>query len=74
MKQRLKLGLAILADSSVLFLDEPISNLDDRAKLWCKQLLQNHCKDRLVIIASNEPEDFELVNYKIQLEVNMNTK
>jgi len=74
MKQRLKLGLAILADSSVLFLDEPISNLDDRAKLWCKQLLQNHCEDRLVIIASNEPEDFELVDYKIQLEMNMNTK
>lgn len=69
MKQRLKLGLAILSETPVLFLDEPISNLDDRAKLWCKQLLQNHCENRLVIIASNEPEDFELVNYKIELEI-----
>lgn len=74
MKQRLKLGLAILADSPVLFLDEPISNLDDRAKLWCKQLLKKHCADRLVIIASNEPEDFELVNQKIHLEINTSTK
>ncbi|HRG67849.1 MAG: ATP-binding cassette domain-containing protein [Saprospiraceae bacterium] len=67
MKQRLKLALAILADSKVLFLDEPISNLDDRAKIWCKQLIKEHCLDRLVIIASNEPEDFELVQEKIQL-------
>jgi len=70
MKQRLKLGLSILADSDILFLDEPISNLDDRAKLWCKQLIKQHCTDRLIIIASNEPEDFELVQEKIQLDTN----
>lgn len=53
MKQRLKLGLAILADTSVLLLDEPISNLDKNAIDWYKELIAHYTKERTVIVCSN---------------------
>jgi len=53
MKQRLKLGLAILADTPVLLLDEPVSNLDRNAIAWYKQLVGNYTKERTVIVCSN---------------------
>ncbi|MEI8135940.1 MAG: ABC transporter ATP-binding protein [Bacteroidota bacterium] len=57
MKQRLKLGVAILCDTSLLLLDEPVSNLDATAIEWYKQLIKNYSKDRTVIVASNAIQD-----------------
>jgi ABC-type multidrug transport system ATPase subunit len=57
MKQRLKLGVAILCDTPLLLLDEPVSNLDANAIAWYKQLLKDHSKDRTVIVASNAIQD-----------------
>lgn len=56
MKQRVKLGLAILADTSVLLLDEPSSHLDARAITWYQELLREHASDRIVFVASNKEE------------------
>lgn len=56
MKQRLKLGLAILADTPLLLLDEPISNLDKEAIAWYKQLICNHSSNRTIIVCSNAIE------------------
>ncbi len=53
MKQRLKLGLAILADTQLLLLDEPVSNLDRKAIEWYKHLIGAYCKERMVIVCSN---------------------
>jgi ABC-type multidrug transport system ATPase subunit len=53
MKQRLKLGLAILADTPVLLLDEPSSNLDKDGIEWYKKMIEEHTKDRTVIVCSN---------------------
>lgn len=53
MKQRLKLGLAILADAPVLLLDEPVSNLDRAAIAWYKKLIDTYTKERTVIVCSN---------------------
>ena len=53
MKQRLKLGLAILSDTPLLLLDEPVSNLDKSAIDWYKQLIATYTKDRTVIVCSN---------------------
>jgi ABC-type multidrug transport system ATPase subunit len=72
MKQRLKLGLAILSDAPLLLLDEPISNLDKEAIAWYKQLISNHSGNRTVIVCSNaiEQEYFfcdttlNVMNYK----------
>jgi ABC-type multidrug transport system ATPase subunit len=59
MKQRLKLGLAFWSNSPILLLDEPTSNLDAQAIRWYLDNVQNHSIDRLTIIASNQPNEYE---------------
>lgn len=57
MKQRLKLGLAILADAPLLLLDEPVSNLDKNAIIWYKSLIQTYASHRTVIVCSNNIDE-----------------
>ncbi len=57
MKQRLKLGLAICSDTSLLLLDEPTATLDEKSVNWFHQLLEKYAANRLIIIASNEERD-----------------
>lgn len=57
MKQRLKLGLAILTDTPLLLLDEPVSNLDKNAIDWFKNLITTYSENRTVIVASNAITD-----------------
>jgi ABC-type multidrug transport system ATPase subunit len=72
MKQRLKLGLSFLCESPILILDEPTSNLDSVGIEWYQNLLNLHCKNRLVIVATNMPE-VELSQYT-QSVIMQNTK
>ncbi len=66
MKQRLKLGLAFYTEASIIFLDEPGTNLDEQAFTWYMDNLKQLPKDILVFIASNQrneyPADAEVVN------------
>lgn len=57
MKQRLKVGLAILADAPLLLLDEPLSNLDKEGLIWFDNLMKQYINNKTVIIASNNIED-----------------
>lgn len=57
MKQRLKLALAFLADTPLLLLDEPLSNLDKNAGLWYKQMVELYTGNRTVLVCSNAIED-----------------
>ncbi len=57
MRQRVKLGLAILADTPLLLLDEPVSHLDKNAILWYQKLLQNNISNRTLFVASNSQAD-----------------
>lgn len=57
MKQRLKLGLAILADTPLLLLDEPVSNLDKNAIKWYKNLIQTYALNRTIIVCSNNIDE-----------------
>lgn len=57
MKQRLKLGLAILSKTDLLLLDEPISNLDRKAIDWYKNLIKNNITNRTVVVCSNAIEE-----------------
>jgi ABC-type multidrug transport system ATPase subunit len=59
MKQRLKLALAICANTPLLLLDEPATNLDTQGVAWYKDLISTFAADRLVVIASNDPHDAE---------------
>ena len=59
MKQRLKLSLAFCGDSAIVFLDEPTTNLDEKAVEWYKEGLKKHLSDRLLFIASNQLKEYE---------------
>lgn len=56
MKQRVRLALAALCDSSLLLLDEPTSNLDKKAIDWYQNLVNAYSSNRLIIVASNQQE------------------
>lgn len=56
MKQRVKLALAILADTPLLLLDEPASNLDKKTLSWYQELVKHYAQNRLIIVASNQLE------------------
>ena len=58
MKQRLKLGLAFYTKASVLFLDEPGTNLDEQALHWYQENLRQLPPQQLVIIATNQSHEY----------------
>lgn len=57
MKQRAKLALAILADSPLIMLDEPGTNLDKKGVEWFIKLLQPRMQNRITFICSNRYEE-----------------
>jgi len=67
MKQRLKLGLAIYSDTPVLLLDEPTSNLDIENINWYKEEIKKQLPYKLVIVASNQAEEYEFCEEIIRL-------
>ena len=68
MQQKVNLAMAVLRKSDLLILDEPTSYLDQKAKEWFTNLLSENLKERTVIIASNDKDDFQLVNNVITIE------
>jgi ABC-type multidrug transport system ATPase subunit len=67
MKQRLKLGLAFYADTPALLLDEPCSNLDAQNTAWYQEEVQAQLAERIVIISSNQPEEYHFCKNIIQI-------
>jgi ABC-type transport system involved in cytochrome c biogenesis ATPase subunit len=65
MKQRVKLGLAIFTDTPILLLDEPTSNFDKNACNWYHQLIEKYIGHRLLIIGSNNEEEYHFCNHKL---------
>ncbi len=59
MKQRLKLGLAFFTKSSVLFLDEPTTNLDENGIHWYLDQVTRIKKTKLVLISSNVKKEYQ---------------
>ena len=57
MKQRVRLAIALLSDVPVVFLDEPLTNLDEQGIKWYKDLVRQHRKDRTIIVCSNHVQD-----------------
>lgn len=67
MKQRLKLALAICTEAPVLLLDEPTTNLDTAGARWFAELLETHSAGRIVVVASNVPEDLRLCTQSLSI-------
>jgi ABC-type multidrug transport system ATPase subunit len=58
MKQRLKVALALYSECDLLFLDEPCTNMDNKAIEWYNLQLVKTKGDRTVFIASNQPHEY----------------
>ena len=67
MKQRVKLAQAIFSDVSVLLLDEPCSNLDLKGIELYHSLIEKYCKDRLVIVCSNDEVEYSFTKQRINV-------
>jgi ABC-type multidrug transport system ATPase subunit len=68
MKQRLKLGLAFFSDVPLVLLDEPTSNLDKKGISWYTELVKSHQENRILVVCSNEPREYDFCAQKIALE------
>lgn len=72
MKQRTKLGVAIMAEAPILFLDEPLSNLDANGINWYKQIIKEQAGNKTILVCSNAIKDeygfcekeLNITNYK----------
>jgi ABC-type multidrug transport system ATPase subunit len=67
MKQRVKLALAFCSDTELLFLDEPSSNLDQQGLDWYLNLASTYCSGRLLIICSNQEQEYSFCENRINL-------
>ena len=67
MKQRVKLAQAIFSKTGMVLLDEPCSNLDAKGIELYHSLIQNYCKDRLVIVCSNDKVEYSFCNEVISI-------
>ncbi|MBB6463375.1 ABC transporter ATP-binding protein [Flammeovirga kamogawensis] len=68
MKQKLKLALAFFTEASILFLDEPTSNLDQRNIEWYQDWLPLVSNNKIVVICSNQVYEYEYCNERISIE------
>jgi len=67
MKQRLKLALAFCADTPMLMLDEPTSNLDTQGVDWYLSLVQQFSKNRLTVICSNQEHEYSFCDAMLNI-------
>lgn len=57
MKQRVKLGCAMLSNTSLLLLDEPLSNLDSSGVNWYGEMIKDYASEKTVVVCSNHYRD-----------------
>ena len=67
MKQRVKLCAAFFSQSRLLILDEPLTNLDSKGNELFNYLLENHHYNRLIIIASNRKDEYQLCTHSLEI-------
>jgi ABC-type multidrug transport system ATPase subunit len=67
MRQRLKLAFATLSQPTVLFLDEPSSNLDEAGRAIVAKVVAEQRRGGAVLIASNDTRDLALADRVVTL-------
>jgi ABC-type multidrug transport system ATPase subunit len=67
MKQRLKLAQAFFSNNPVLLLDEPTTNLDGDGIALYHQLITNYAKEKLVIVSSNDKQEYAFCGKLIEM-------
>lgn len=67
MKQRLKLGLGFFSKSSVCFLDEPTTNLDEQGIAWYLEHVKGILNRKLVLISSNQRHEYDFCDESVHM-------
>jgi heme exporter protein A len=67
MQQRLKYAVAMIKNPSILILDEPTTNLDDEGKKRVFDIIKQYRPDSIIVIATNEKEEYSLADTTCQL-------
>ena len=67
MKQRVKLAQAIFSNVACILLDEPCTNLDAAGFALYHQLINKYCNDRLIIVSSNDEQEYSFCTEKISI-------
>ena len=67
MKQRVKMAQCIFSDSAIVLLDEPCTNLDTEGIELYHRLINDYCKNRLVVVSSNDEVEYKFCNEKINI-------
>lgn len=69
MKQRIKLGIAMLDDRQLILVDEPTMNLDEQGKRWFFRLITQLSSRQTLVIASNDAEEISQCEARFDLRV-----
>jgi len=67
MKQRIKLAQAIFADTPILLLDEPCTNLDATGYKLYHQLINDYCSNKIIIVSSNDVNEYDFCEQKLNI-------
>lgn len=67
MKQRIKLAQAVFSDVPVLLLDEPCTNLDAPGYDLYHRLINDFCKDKIIIVSSNDINEYDFCTEKLSI-------
>ena len=67
MKQRVKLAQCIFSDTAIVLLDEPCTNLDKAGIELYDSLINDYCKNRLVVVSSNDEVEYKFCQLKINI-------
>ena len=67
MKQRVKLAQAVFSDTTIVLLDEPCTNFDAAGIDLYHQLIDQYCKDRLLVVSSNDEVEYRFCKEKINM-------
>lgn len=74
MKQRLKYAAALAHNPPLLILDEPTSNLDEEGRATVRECINEQKKKGIVIIATNNRDEFHWCEQILDLEKEVSTK
>ena len=67
MKQRVRLAQALFSDSTLVLLDEPCTNLDTEGIGLYRELIAQYTAGRLVIVSSNDVQEYEFCEERINI-------
>lgn len=67
MKQRVKLAQCIFSDTALVLLDEPCTNLDATGIELYHSLISSYCRNRLVVVSSNDEVEYRFCRQMINI-------